>query len=268
MTSRQAPSGWWGRDQGGERLSLLDLIRNGTLDVRAAALLWLMVENKASIVVGAAPQLAGKTTLLTALVDLVPPWYEKVYTRGRDEDFSFLQTTDPSTTYVLVPELSEHTPAYLWGDGARALFRALEQGYSMAATIHASTPEDVMAMLEGPPLRIHRELLANIHAVVNLRLVYGDSGMLRRVSLLTVQVPDRSPSFFTLAQRDADEILHHAEASKASAALGELLRKPGRELETVLARRCETLESWLKSDPVVADEVRQMIADYYRSEAG
>ena len=116
------------------------------------------------------PQLAGKTTLLTALLDLVPPRYEKVFTRGRDEDFSWVPRTTPVNTYVFVPELSDHTPAYLWGDGLKRLFGELERGYSMGATIHADTPEQVLATLEGPPMFIHRELLANLHTVVTMRL--------------------------------------------------------------------------------------------------
>ena len=61
MSATQAPSSWWGgpgRDE--NRLTILDLIRNDTLDVDTAALLWLLVDAKKSIVVAAAPQLAGK----------------------------------------------------------------------------------------------------------------------------------------------------------------------------------------------------------------
>ena len=83
MRSPKDEANWWGgHHRSDDRLTLLDLVRNRTLDLDTAALLWLLVENRSSIVVAAAPQLAGKTTLLTALIDFMPPWHEKVYTRG------------------------------------------------------------------------------------------------------------------------------------------------------------------------------------------
>jgi len=169
MNDVQDEPGWWGgRDRGVDRLNLLDLISNGTLDFKTAAVLWMLVESKSSLMVAAAPQLAGKTTLTTALLDLLPPSYTTVLTQGRAEDFSFLADTDPARTYILVPELNDHTPAYLWGDKVTTLFGALERGYSVAATIHADTPAQVVAMLMADPVSIPTESIHHAGAVVNL----------------------------------------------------------------------------------------------------
>ena len=100
----------------------------------------------------------------------MPPWFERVYTTGHDEDFSFLPETDPSKTYVMVPELSDHTPAYLWGDKLRTLFEALGEGYSIAATMHADSPQEVVAMLREQPVSVPGDLIASIGVVVNLLL--------------------------------------------------------------------------------------------------
>ena len=266
MRSAREDSRWWGgHGSDRNRLSLLDLVRNNTLDVATAALLWLLVEGKSSIVIAAAPQLAGKTTLLTALVDLVPPWFEKVYTRGQDEDFSFLQEKEPSNTYILVPQLSDHTPAYLWGGAVRKLFDALDRGYSFAATMHADSPEAVVAKLESHPLYIHRELVANLQAVVNLRLVYGEHEMRRRVNRLTIQVPDRSPAFVTLARWDPDgDAFRHQDTGEARSALCELLRRSPRDVGSDLAVRAETLRSWLDLSRVTASEFEQTVAQHYQ----
>ncbi|MCI0887120.1 MAG: type II secretion system protein E, partial [Chloroflexi bacterium] len=140
-TDLNTPSWWGGEDRASGRPSILGLIDNGTLDLRTGALLWLLVDRKSSILAAAGPQLAGKTTLLTALLDLMPPAYRKILTRGRQEDFSFLKDAMPEETYLLVAELSDHTPAYLWGDAVKKLFDALDMGYSMLATMHADTPE-------------------------------------------------------------------------------------------------------------------------------
>ena len=134
MTGPSSDAGWWGgAGRGKDRLTLPDLVSNNTLPLELAALLWLLVEARTSLLAAASPQLAGKTTLVTALLDLAPPEYHSVLTRGELEDFAFLEATDASKTYILVPEFSDHTPAYLRGDSVRTLFDALDAGYSMAA---------------------------------------------------------------------------------------------------------------------------------------
>ena len=265
MTNTQIPSAWWGGERRDEsRLTILDLIRNETLDVEAAALLWLLVAAKKSIVVAAAPQLAGKTTLLTALLDLMSPRYERVFARGRDEDFSFVSSTDPANTYVLVPELSDHTPAYLWGEGLRRLFRELERGYSVGATMHADTPQQVLAMLEGPPLFINRELLANIHVVVTLRLDRGPAEMTRRLVEIAIQAPDRSPPLTTLVSRDRrTDALTHDGTAEATAALSELLRMRAGDVGLDLEHRAATLQSWLDLGLLGTAEFLRLLDQYH-----
>ena len=126
MTNLDNANDWWGGEgRSQNRLSLLDLIGNETLSIELAALLWLFVENKTSILTAAGPQLAGKTTLLTALLDMAPRRYNSVLTQGRSEDCSFLDTTDAANTHVLVPDVSDTTPDYLWGESGSPLVHAV-----------------------------------------------------------------------------------------------------------------------------------------------
>ena len=264
MTSSQDDSGWWGgAGRNEDRLTLLDLIRNNTLDLKTAAQIWLLVDSKSSIIVASAPQLAGKTTLLSALIDFMPPRYARVYTRGRDEDFSFLAETDPSNTYLLVPELSDHTPAYLWGDAMTTLFRALEQGYSVAATIHADTPEEVFGLFEAPPANISSRLLHHLQVIVNIRMWHRDARddeVLRRVSRVTLVTP--GPSSVTLVEWDpTSDTFTYSDSHLARAALREHPRFA--ENESHLAARMDTLCSWLGKGRLSADEVRTAVSGYY-----
>ena len=262
-----APSWWGGHGRSDDRLTLLDLVRNNTLDLKLAALLWLLVDKKASIVVAAAPQLAGKTTLLTALIDFMPPRYTKVFTRGRNEDFSFLSSpdSDASNTYILVPELSDHTPAYLWGEEVRTLFQALDDGYSMGATMHADTPEEVVGALQAPPVNVPRGLLRHLHLIVTLRLVYGERGLVRRVSLLTSLASPDSDGRGLTAQRlarwepDGDAFILE-DSPETRAALAGRAGMAWADVEADLARRAKTLRSWLKRGPIGPGELRQLVA--------
>ena len=267
MKNSRNDAGWWGgRDRSAGRLTLLELVKNNTLDIEMAALLWLLVEKKSSIIVAAGPQLAGKTTLLTALTDLIPPWYEKVYTRGWDEDFSFLSETESANTYILVPEFSNHTPAYLWGDELKTLFQALERGYSVAATMHADSPEEVVGMLGGHPLNIPAEQIANLHAIVNLALVYGEQGLMRRVSQITLIGP--GARFTLLARWDSEsDIFSHIQSPDVLAAVATRLDMSQEELEADLARRGERLESRTEQDFADAGELERLVAQHYQQQA-
>lgn len=70
--------------------SVAGLIADGTLDAELAALLWLLIEGHVPLVIGAGPRLTGKTTLLHALLDFLPPDIGTREIRGRAEDFDWL----------------------------------------------------------------------------------------------------------------------------------------------------------------------------------
>ena len=85
--------------------SIVELIRAGTLDAELAATLWVLIEGRVPLVVGALPRLAGKTTLLEALLMFLPPGTRTVELAGAMETFDWLPQA---------PELgwrSTHTPA-------------------------------------------------------------------------------------------------------------------------------------------------------------
>jgi hypothetical protein len=268
MNDLQDEAGWWGgRDRGVDRLNLLDLISNGTLDVGTAAVLWMLVESKSSVVVAAAPQLAGKTTLMTALLDLLPPSITTVITRGRAEDFSFLADTDPARTYILVPELSDHTPAYLWGDKVATLFQALERGYSVAATIHSDDPAQIVDMLTEEPVSVSAERVHHAGAIVNLWLGYGERDMQRRLSRLTLVMP--GPELVTIGEWDTEaDAFVGRESAEARAALAQRLGTPEPSLDAALDRRVDVLRSWLSASDLGTDGLRHSVAQFYASNTG
>ena len=181
------PGRWAFRPIPPEARSVVDLIRAGTLDTELAATLWILIEGRVPIVVAAAARSVGKTTLLTALLDFVAPAIRVVELRGVDETFDWLPqatelgwpgaarraTTGPRVraddTILLAPELSDHTPAYVWGDAARVAVRAAAIGYGLAATIHGDSLDDVFATLRATPVRLTEEELSRLGVVLVLR---------------------------------------------------------------------------------------------------
>ena len=208
--------------------------------------------------------------MLAAIMDLMPPQYQAITALGRDEDFSFLSETEADSTYILVPELSDHTPAYLWGDSVRTLFEALAQGYSFAATMHADMPHAVIAMLQGFPVFIPDDLIAHLNIVVNMRLIYGEEDMERRLERLTAVVPpwpgEDGPDLLTMATWDADnDTFAHKESIESEARLSVILGITPDEYVARLAQLHQTLEGWLSQDVADADALRQLVLQHYKA---
>ena len=114
------------------------------------------------MVIAGGAQLPGKTMLLTALIDFIPPWYEKVFVCGRDEDFSSLEETDPATTYIVSSAIGGQGLDGLWGGAVPALFRTLDKGCSFVSTMDADSPEEVIAALENAVPKIPAGLIGGL----------------------------------------------------------------------------------------------------------
>jgi flagellar protein FlaI len=172
--------------------SIVELIRGGTLDAELAAQLWLLLEARVPIVVAAQDSGVGKSTLLGALLDFVPPDVRVVELAGEDETFAWLphaselgwpgiarpvpgmETVRPASTVLLAPELSDHQPSYTWGAAARVAVRAASIGYGLAATIHGDSLENVFDALRRPPVRLADDELSHLGVVLVVRRVEGD----------------------------------------------------------------------------------------------
>jgi len=198
--------GWWGIHPVPLRSrSIVELVRAGTLDGELAALLWLLVEARLPVIAAAERSGTGKSTLLAAVLDFLPPGTRRIELRGVDEDFAWLPHaaelgwpggSDPDaaareratsgSAYLLAAELSDHHPGYTWGDAARVAVRALSIGYGLGATIHADSLEEVFDLLHRPPVAVTDDELSRLGIVLVLRAVApppGDvaDGLVRRV---------------------------------------------------------------------------------------
>jgi len=139
---------FWGRStEVPAGLSIVQIIERGTIDTRTAALAWLTLERHGSLLVAALPQRAGKTTVLSALLDLLPPSVHQVHLAGMAETFAFVDGTTPAKTLLLAAELSSHLPVYLWGAPALRAFELVAEGYALAGTLHADSADAAMSLL-------------------------------------------------------------------------------------------------------------------------
>lgn len=256
------PYGWWGYHwRAPEPRSIVALLADRVLDARTAALLWLLLERRASLVVVAPGSDAGKTTLLTALLDFLPPGVRRIYLRGWSETFDFPADAAPARSYLLCNEISAHLPVYLWGCQVRRLFTMLEQGYALAATLHAGGLDEAIATLTAPPLAVPRRAVARLDLLL---LLDGDATG-RRVRTLDYLHDARGTGELaptTLVRWDsASQTFRHREHPPAG-----LLERTGQEPAALLAelhRRARFLTDLAARGRAARDEVRAALGEWY-----
>jgi hypothetical protein len=242
---------------------LAALVQNGTLDLDLAAMLWLTVAHRGSIVVAAAPRLAGKTTLLSAVTDLVAPDVEVVYTHGEAEDFAFLQDTQPQRTLIVVNEVSDHLPIYLWGSRVTRVFEAMKLGYAVAATLHADTAEEALGVLLDADGAMTPDLVAGLCLIATLAVVGQGADVTRRVSAAHVVLPTTAgrPGLDLLAEWDpGSDNFRHADP-EARSGLARRLRIEASAMDEGLSRRRAALEALRDRGPMDREEARRRLLE-------
>ncbi len=274
--------------------SIVELIRAGTLDAELAATLWLLIEGRVPIIVAAQDRQVGKSTLLGALLEFLPPGIRTVELGGSMETFDWLPQASelgwqrssgatpavvageserpggaagpirPDDTVLLVPELSDHLPSYTWGEEARIAIRAASIGYGLAATIHADSLDEVFETLHRPPVAVNDDELSRLGVVVILRRV--DDGLRRIVAAHYVRPTSRDehghvqrlgPAVLATWDPKVDRFEHFGWGVIPELAL-RVVRKAG-DFELEVDRRRAVLTGLVEAGIVAVDAVRAAI---------
>lgn len=135
--------------RGGRMLSILDLLDAGTLDLDLAAYLMARMGGGASLMVGANPGGAGKTTVMCALLNLIPP--ELGLTPATAEAVhAALRERDASRRCYICHEIgSGFYYAYLWGNNLREYCSLFDRGHVLATNLHADDLEEAREQVCG-----------------------------------------------------------------------------------------------------------------------
>ncbi len=182
------------------------LVAARALDAELAALLWITVEANLPLIVAGTGRPAFARAVLDAFLDLVPPATRRLELQGDRETFDWLadaaalgwepagsepagaganavaggpgrgpglappprRPAPPETTFLVAGDLGAETPAGISGMRARVLIRALQRGYGLAATVHAASLEQVLAVLGAPPASVGADELRRLGVVLVL----------------------------------------------------------------------------------------------------
>lgn len=123
-------------------LSLIDLLRAGTVDLEVAAWLAAAISRGTSFLVGALPGGAGKTTVMGALLNFVPADCNlHAADSGATIRAAATRSDGRRDCYICHEIGAGPYYAYLWGREAREFFALPAAGHLIATNLHADTYE-------------------------------------------------------------------------------------------------------------------------------
>lgn len=169
--------------------TIIDLIANETIDETVGAYLWLLMENKMSVMI-VGPTGAGKTTALNAIACLSRPEF-KIISVEEVAEINLPQENWVSTIarigygadregevtlYDLIKSAVRHRPALIIvgevrGEEAYVLFQALATGHGGLCTMHAEDAETAIKRLTQPPMNIPASIIPLMNCMIVVKQV-------------------------------------------------------------------------------------------------
>jgi hypothetical protein len=127
-------------------LDLVALVRNRTMSAEMAAVLEATALEGRSFLTVAIPRMAGKSTVMAAVLDRVPEGTPVRVLESHPRDVEALAGRS-ATGYLVVPEIApyEAAPGYIWGENVRRVFALVDSGYSLATALHAPGLDEAFA---------------------------------------------------------------------------------------------------------------------------
>lgn len=169
--------------------TIIDLIENETINETIGAYLWLLMENKMSVMILGATG-AGKTTALNAIACLIRPNY-KIISVEEVAEINLPHENWTSTIarsgfgtenegeiklYDLIKSAVRHRPDLVLvgevrGEEAYVLFQALATGHGGLCTMHAEDVETAMKRLTQPPMNIPPSIIPLMNCAIVVKHV-------------------------------------------------------------------------------------------------
>jgi len=250
--------------RGGPDLSVVELIRRGTLSVEMAALCWTAIARGSSLLTGAVPGGVGKTTLMAALLAFLPPG-EPIVTVSEPAVIERARRGElrPPATLLAHEIGTGHWFGYIWGREAVEFFGLWRRGLRRVSCIHTDDPEQTWQRLGS--LGAAREDFLNIGLQLHMVAARSGGALLRRVSGLYVPLGGavRAVYRWRAAGDEFERVLGREDGCRALAGAG------GAEETLARWRACEeSLRGLLEEGVGGFEQVRRRIVMQYREWAG
>ncbi len=165
--------------------TITDFVKNQTISIDGAALLWLCIQYEMSIII-AGGTASGKTSMLNVVSNFFPPnqriisiedthelrlpmflhWVPLITRQPNPEGKGGVTMLD-----LLVNSLRMRPDRIIVGEirrkrEAEVLFEAIHTGHSVYATVHANSAEEAITRLTSPPIEIPKNMLPAISLIL------------------------------------------------------------------------------------------------------
>lgn len=257
--------------------TIIDLIENETINESIAAYLWLLMENKMSVMIIGATG-AGKTTALNATACLIRPNYKIIsveevaeinlphenWTSTIARSGFGVESEGEITLYDLIKSAVRHRPDLIIvgevrGEEAYVLFQALATGHGGLCTLHAEDVDTAIKRLTQPPMNIPPSIISLMDCVIAVKHVrtpvFLESGkrLSSRKFIKVSEIKDAN-SFQEVFSWDPSTDIFQEKISESY-----LLRKTASSLDIPMEKLLDELE-YRKS--VLIHMVERNIRDY------
>ena len=185
--------------------TVTDLIREKTISLEGAALLWLAVQNEMSVIVSGGTA-SGKTSMLNTIANFFPPNQRIISIEDtRELTLPKLLHWVPMETRLANPEgkggvemldlivnsLRMRPDRVIVGEirrrrEAEVLFEAMHTGHSVYGTMHANNARETINRLTSPPMELPKQILTGLSliAVQNINRRTGKRRTLQMAEIL------------------------------------------------------------------------------------
>ena len=268
-------------------ITVIDLIKFGTMSVDIAAYMWYLAEKRATMLI-AGGTASGKTTALNALATFIRPGQKVVSIEDTQElnlphenwipavsrqSFTDTQIGEINQFDLLRAALRQRPDIIIVGETrgreAYTLFQAMATGHGGFSSIHADSVEATLTRLTSSPMDVPKSLISNSLDLITLQLKIriGDKSARRIIQVSEIDGIDHTTGeiktheiFKWNPREDRHEFMGESVVfSKIKERDGETDEKINYEL----TKRRLALEWMVKNDIRDHKEVSNNIMEYY-----
>ncbi len=268
-------------------ITIIDLIKFGSMNTDIAAYLWFIAEKNATMLI-AGGTASGKTTALNALGSFIRPGQKIVSIEDTQElnlphenwipavsrqNFTDGQIGEITQYDLLRAALRQRPDVIIVGETrgreAYTLFQAMATGHGGFSSIHADSVEATLTRLASSPMDIPKPLIANTLDVITLQLkIRHKNKSIRRIIQISEiagldDATDKIKTHEIFKWNPNTDTQHYTGDSIVLEKIKERTGESDKQIEDELQKRKIELEWMVKNDIRRHEEVSKNILEFY-----